>query len=66
MATPLGGRCRQVWQWPPPKLLKRLMTGPLGVLPEGLAGATTKVVEDVDSRPLGGTASGSDNGHHRS
>jgi hypothetical protein len=53
MAAPLGVLA-EVWQQPPPKLKKMLMTGPLGMLSISLAAATTEVEEDVDGGPLGG------------
>jgi hypothetical protein len=46
-------------------LCKTSMAGPLGVLPVGLAVATTVVEEDVDGRLLGGATGGSSSGHHR-
>jgi hypothetical protein len=42
------------------------MVGALGVLSVGPAATTTEVVGDVDGAPLGGVASGSGSGHHRS
>jgi hypothetical protein len=51
---PLGGSCWQVRQWPPPKLKKTSMVGPLGVLPACLVAATTEVEEDIDGGPFVG------------
>jgi hypothetical protein len=34
------------------------------MLPAGLAVATTEVEEDIDGRPLGGAANGSDSVHY--
>jgi hypothetical protein len=48
---PHGGRCRWVWQHPPPRLKMTSRAGPLG----GAAGAsTTDVEDDVDGGPLRG------------
>jgi hypothetical protein len=58
-----GGCCRQVRQWPSPKL-KTSMAGPLGVLAVSPAAATTEV-EDVDGGPPGGAGGRSSSGHHR-
>jgi hypothetical protein len=62
MAGPLGGRCRQR---PPLRMKNTSMAGPLGVLPVGLAAATTKDEEDVHGGSPGGAADGSDSVHHR-
>jgi hypothetical protein len=51
---PPGGRCRWVWQEPPPRSKTTSMAGPLRALSAGPVASTTEVEEDVDCGPPGG------------
>jgi hypothetical protein len=56
---PPGGRCLWVQQRPPPSLKMTSMAAPLGVMPVGLAGSTTKFETTSMEGPLGSGAGGS-------